>query len=114
MVEYTKDEILAENIKLVDRILESDLYQEYLSLKEKIRKNEELVGKIEELKFLQQKYVKSSYQDKEVEEKIQKYEERLSCNPLYAAYQEKVEELDQLCFVIKEGLNEAFQELLAE
>ena len=37
MVEYTKDEILAENKKLVDRILESDLYQEYLSLKEKIR-----------------------------------------------------------------------------
>ena len=101
MVEYTKDEILAENKKLVDRILESDLYQEYLSLKEKIRKNEELVGKIEELKFLQQEYVKSSYQDKEVEEKIQNY-------------QEKVEELDQLCFVIKEGLNEAFQELLAE
>ena len=103
--------VFKEMKKLVDMILQSDLYQEYLGLKKKMLLNPELMEKINQLKKVQQSYVKSSF-SKEYQEEIETLKADLEQYPLYVKYQEVVEELDSLCYLMREGFHGAFTNIL--
>ena len=98
---YQDEEIILKVKELTNKIKEDKLYQDYMKLRQELKKDESITQTIEEIKRLQRKYVKTNYQDKEVLEKINNLTNELEKIPLYAIYQQKEEELNNnLVFLV--------------
>ena len=108
----SNEEILKEVEKLVKSIKESDKYKEYISIRDKLKQDDEIIKKISLIKKLQQDYVKSAYLDKALEEKIALEKEALQKNTLYQKYLLSFKSLNNDLIMIKEGLNLVFTYLL--
>lgn len=109
---YQDEEIILKVKELTNKIKEDKLYQDYMKLRQELKKDENITQTIEEIKRLQRKYVKTNYQDKEVLEKINNLTNELEKIPLYAIYQQKEEELNNNLVFINEGLKDTFSSIV--
>ncbi len=94
--------------EVITVIKESEDYQECIKLKEKMKKNAELMQLIDTLKTLQKEYVKNGYQDKE---KLEEVENKLYEIPIYVTYMERLEKVNQMISYVEDDLNDYFYQL---
>ena len=96
--------ILEKTDELVSLIIESSEYQKYQDIKEKMKKDEEVMGLIEEVKSLQKEAVKKSIKNEDVEELDKTIEEKLvilNKIPIYQEYLDVEEEINVTLQTIK-------------
>lgn len=94
--------------EVITVIKDSKDYQECIKLKEKMKKNVELMQLIDTLKTLQKEYVKNGYQDKE---KLEEVENKLYEIPIYVTYIEYLEKVNQMISYVEDDLNDYFYQL---
>lgn len=94
--------------EVITVIKESEDYQECIKLKEKMKKNAELMQLIDTLKILQKEYVKNGYQDKE---KLEEVENKLYEIPIYVTYIVHLEKVNQMISYVEDDLNDYFYQL---
>lgn len=94
--------------EVITVIKDSKDYQECIKLKEKMKKNVELMQLIDTLKTLQKEYVKNGYQDKE---KLEEVEHKLYEIPIYVTYIEHLEKVNQMISYVEDDLNDYFYQL---
>jgi cell fate (sporulation/competence/biofilm development) regulator YmcA (YheA/YmcA/DUF963 family) len=94
--------------EVITVIQKSEDYQECIKLKEKMKKNVELMQLIDTLKTLQKEYVKNGYQDKE---KLEEVENKLYEIPIYVTYMERLEKVNQMISYVEDDLNDYFYQL---
>ena len=94
--------------EVITVIKESEDYQECIKLKEKMKKNAELMQLVDTLKTLQKEYVKNGYQDKE---KLEEVENKLYEIPIYVTYMENLEKVNQMISYVEDDLNDYFYQL---
>ena len=97
-------EILNKTEDLVATIEESNLYQEYLLLKEKLEKNDKAKMLIKEIKVKQKELVHKKYNKEnfiELEMELENLERKLYQIPLYSEFIEKQNELNDIFYQIK-------------
>ena len=93
---------------VISVIVNSKDYQQCLQLKDKMKKNQELMKLIEDLKKAQKEYVKSGIG----EEKIDSLEEELYQFPIYVVYMEHLEKVNDMLSYVEEDLNDYFYQLM--
>ena len=98
--------------KVIDYIINSDSYKKCLELRDKMSKNSELMGLIDEIKTLQKKYIKNNNSDikKELDEKTDK----LMNIPIYYKYNQKLEEVNNMISYVEDELNDYFEKVINE
>ena len=94
--------------EVISVIKDSKDYQECIKLKEKMKKNAELMQLVDTLKTLQKEYVKDGYQDKE---KLEEVENKLYEIPIYVTYMERLEKVNQMISYVEDDLNDYFYQL---
>lgn len=94
--------------EVITVIKDSKDYQECIKLKEKMKKNAELMQLVDTLKTLQKEYVKDGYQDKE---KLEEVENKLYEIPIYVTYMERLEKVNQMISYVEDDLNDYFYQL---
>jgi len=99
--------ILEKTDELVDLIINSKEYQKYLSIKDKMKRDKEIIEKIEKIRILQKEAVKKSSineavdeLDKEINEKL----EGLKQIPIYQEYLNVEEEINIVLQTIKKTI----------
>ena len=103
--------ILNEIDKIIKYIKNTEEYQSYIYLREKLLCNEKANNLISEIKNLQKKIVKLEQEKKDVtkeEERIKNNLAELNKIPLYVEFIEKQEFLDDMYQKIKKKLDEYF------
>ncbi len=93
---------------VISVIVNSKDYQQCLQLKDKMKKNQELMKLIEDLKKAQKEYVKSGIG----KEKIDSLEEELYQFPIYVVYMEHLEKVNDMLSYVEEDLNDYFYQLM--
>ena len=99
--------------KLDDVILcikESNEYKNVIDIKEKMDSNEELKKKINDIKLLQKKYVKSNY-DSSVKKDLDKLNDELLEVPIYRIYLDNLSVVNEKIEYVKDSLNDYFYNL---
>lgn len=102
--------------KLDDVILcikESCEYKMVLDIKKKMDSNEELKKKINDIKLLQKKYVKSNY-DVSVKKDLDKLNDELLEVPIYRIYLDNLSVVNEKIEYVKDSLNDYFYDLFNE
>ncbi len=102
--------------KLDDVILcikESREYKMVLDIKKKMDSNEELKKKINDIKLLQKKYVKSNY-DALVKKDLDKLNDELLEVPIYRIYLDNLSVVNEKIEYVKDSLNDYFYDLFNE
>jgi cell fate (sporulation/competence/biofilm development) regulator YmcA (YheA/YmcA/DUF963 family) len=102
--------------KLDDVILcikESHEYKMVLDIKKKMDSNEELKKKINDIKLLQKKYVKSNY-DVSVKKDLDKLNDELLEVPIYRIYLDNLSVVNEKIEYVKDSLNDYFYDLFNE
>ena len=104
-----------ENVyKCLDELLlfiqNSSEYQKCLSLKEKMKDNEEIQTLVADVKKYQKKYVQSGY-DSKIKETLDDLEKRLSEIPIYVVYLENLSKVNEEIDYIRDSLNDYFDDL---
>ena len=105
------NQILSEVDKIIEFIKESDDYEDYIYLKDKLSKHEEANNLITEIKKLQKQAVKqevNKMDTKELDNKIKENLDKLNKIPLYRDFIDKQEVLNDYYQTIKERLDEYF------
>lgn len=93
---------------VISVIVNNKDYQQCLQLKDKMKKNQELMKLIEDLKKAQKEYVKSGIG----KEKIDSLEEELYQFPIYVVYMEHLEKVNDMLSYVEEDLNDYFYQLM--
>ncbi len=99
--------------KLDDVILcikESNEYKNVIDIKKKMDSNEELKKKINDIKLLQKKYVKSNY-DSFVKKDLDKLNDELLEVPIYRIYLDNLSVVNEKIEYVKDSLNDYFYNL---
>lgn len=99
--------------KLDDVILcikESIEYKNVIDIKKKMDSNEELKKKINDIKLLQKKYVKSNY-DSSVKKDLDKLNDELLEVPIYRIYLDNLSIVNEKIEYVKDSLNDYFYNL---
>ncbi len=99
--------------KLDDVILcikESNEYKNVIDIKKKMDSNEELKKKINDIKLLQKKYVKSNY-DSSVKKDLDKLNDELLEVPIYRIYLDNLSVVNEKIEYVKDSLNDYFYNL---
>lgn len=99
--------------KLDDVILcikESIEYKNVIDIKKKMDSNEELKKKINDIKLLQKKYVKSNY-DSSVKKDLDKLNDELLEVPIYRIYLDNLSVVNEKIEYVKDSLNDYFYDL---
>lgn len=102
--------------KLDDVILcikKSHEYKMVLDIKKKMDSNEELKKKINDIKLLQKKYVKSNY-DASVKKDLDKLNDELLEVPIYRIYLDNLSVVNEKIEYVKDSLNDYFYDLFNE
>lgn len=94
--------------EVITVIKDSKDYQECIKLKEKMKKNAELMQLIDTLKTLQKEYVKNGYQDRE---KLEEVENKLYEIPIYVTYIGHLKKVNQMISYVEDDLNDYFYQL---
>lgn len=88
-------------------------YKMCLKIQKQMEQNEELMKKIEDIKSLQKKYVKSNYDDS-LKEELKKMENSLNEIPLYVMYQRYLANVNEQISYVEEEINQYFTQALNE
>ncbi len=73
-----------------------------------MKKNEELMQLIDDLKTFQKKHVNNGYQ---YQEELDKIEKQLNDIPIYSSYIEHLEKVNQMILYVEDELNDYFIQL---
>lgn len=93
---------------VISVIKNSDDYRTCLQLKEKMKKNRDLMELIEKLKLEQKDFVRNGYQSKD---KINELQEKLYQIPIYVIYMQHLEKVNDMICYIEDDLNHYFYQL---
>lgn len=105
-------EELSKEIKdLTDYICNTSAYKKCISLKKQMDENDDLNKLIKEIKHLQQKYVKNSY-DEQIKKELDTKVEILNNIPIYVIYNRSLDEVNSMIDYVKDSLNIYFDNLL--
>lgn len=110
-------ELLDKNIsndldEVINYIKNTPEYINVTSIKNKMSNNEELIENINNLKRLQKLYVKSNYKDQDLMFQIDKINKYLKNTPIYVEYTRNLEEVNNKLTILKEELDNYFNNLL--
>lgn len=95
---------------VIQCIKESSEYKNVLDIKKKMDSNEELKKKINDIKLLQKKYVKSNY-DSSVKKDLDKLNDELLEIPIYRMYLDNLSVVNEKIEYVKDSLNDYFYDL---
>ena len=110
----SNEEILGKALELVKEIKNDKEYREYITLRDKVKSNKEIMERIDNIKTLQKQYIKSAYLDDEIKAKLDKELSELEDIPLYKEYLLKEKKINNILISIKEGINSSFDNILNE
>lgn len=88
-------------------------YKMCIKIKKQMAENKELMKKIDDIKSLQKKYVKSNY-DASIKEELEKLEKSLNEIPLYVMYQRYLTNVNEQISYVEEEINQYFYQTLNE
>ena len=108
----SNEEILGKALELVKEIKNDKEYREYITLRDKVKSNKEIMERIDNIKTLQKQYIKSAYLDDEIKVKLDKELSELEAIPLYKEYVLKEKKINNILISIKEGINSSFDNIL--
>lgn len=108
----SNEEILDKALELVKEIKNDKEYREYVTLRNEIKSNKEIIKRIENIKTLQKQYIKSACLDDEIKAKLDKELSELEDIPLYKEYLLKEKKINNILISIKEGINSSFDNIL--
>ena len=108
----SNEEILGKALELVKEIKNDKEYREYITLRDKVKSNKEIMERIDNIKTLQKQYIKSAYLDDEIKAKLDKELSELEDIPLYKEYLLKEKKINNILISIKEGINSSFDNIL--
>lgn len=91
-------------------IKDSDEYKKCIEIKKQMDKNSDLTQLITEIKELQKKYIREN--DDSLKKELQEKEKQLNQIPIYIEYNNYLREVNEKINLIKESLNEYFDEKL--
>ncbi len=94
--------------EIINEIETSDIYQKYLSLKEKIKENKELMMMINKVRLMQKDVLHQKAKESELEELINE----LNNHPLYREYNNTLYEINNTYGIIENSLNNYFEKIL--
>ncbi len=97
--------------EVIDCIKNSKEYKNCILLKEKMDSNEDILQLIKEVKEYQKKYVKSYY-DESIKKELEKLINQLSDIPIYSAYMQNLEIINEKIDYVRDELNDYFFHLL--
>lgn len=95
---------------VIQCIKESSEYKNVLDIKKKMDSNEELKKKINDIKLLQKKYVKSNY-DSSIKKDLDKLNDELLEVPIYRIYLDNLSVVNEKIEYVKDSLNDYFYDL---
>lgn len=98
---------------VIDTIKESSEYKKCLELKELMNNNNYLKELIQEIKDLQKRYVRNSY-DLSTGERLNKKIKELEEIPLYRVYLNNLSVVNNYIDYVRDSMNEYFDNLLNE
>ena len=101
-------EITKKIDEIISDIENSSIYQEYLSLKEKIKNDKELMELINKVRIMQ----KDVLHHKETKENLEKLVNELNNHPLYREYNNVVYEINNTYGIIESSLNNYFNDII--
>ena len=108
MVNQLNKEINQKVDEIINEIENSSIYQKYLSLKEKIAKDKELMELINKVRVMQ-KDVLHKRKDKE---DLDRLTNELNNHPLYREYNNTLYEINNIYGIIESSLNKYFNDIL--
>ncbi len=114
MEKFMNDPIIEKVEDLVSIIKNSEEYQQYMMLKEKIQKNIELTSLIENIKRIQKELVKKEANKEDINELEKEYFhllEKLNQIPLYVDFKNTQRSLNEIYQSIKEQLDDYFNKV---
>lgn len=111
MESYLNKESNIDLLEIINFIKESDDYKKCVFLKEKIKKDSDLISLIEDVKVLQKKYIRSNYKS-DVKEILDKKIKDLNSNSLFISYNYYLERVNLNIDIIKSELNDYFGKLV--
>ena len=103
------DNAISEVVKC---IIDSPEYQECLRIKKQMDDNTDIKERINKIKILQKKYLRSNDPDIEIE--LNKLENELNDIPIYYEYNKKLEIVNQKINYVTDEINDYFYKLMNE
>ena len=97
--------------ELIDYIKNTIEYKKCLELKSRMSNNSNINNLIENIKNLQKKYIKSSY-DSDIKVELDKLNDELNNIPLYITYSENLEKVNQMISYVNDELTDYFYKVL--
>lgn len=98
--------------KIIDYITNSSEYKKCISLKDKMSNNSKLMDKINKVKVLQKKYIKSN--DLSIKKELDLLIEDLNNEPLYYNYMNNLEVVNEMISFVNDELNNYFYRVINE
>lgn len=98
--------------KIIDYITNSSEYKKCISLKDKMSNNAKLMDKINKVKVLQKKYIKSN--DLSIKKELDLLIEDLNNEPLYYNYMNNLEVVNEMISFVNDELNNYFYRVINE
>ena len=95
---------------LFEDFMKSNLYKDYINVKNQLNKNEEIKHILDEIRRLQK--IATNNCDDVIENNIKDLYEKLYSYPIYQTYIEKVESINEELVIIKENFDKYFKEIL--
>ena len=98
--------------EIINYITNSSEYKKCISLKEKMSNNSKLMDKINKVKVLQKKYIKSN--DLSIKKELDLLIEDLNNEPLYYNYMNNLEVVNEMISFVNDELNNYFYRVINE
>ena len=96
---------------LINYIKNSNEYRTCIELKNKMNDNDEVNALVKQVKSLQQKYIKSNY-DENIKKELDEINSKLDNIPIYVIYKQNLEKVNNMINLVKDELNDYFDKLL--
>ena len=117
MVNFVNKEILDRVDRLVAYLKDSALYHRYQTIQTKLEDNAEIMDLIAQYKEIQKKLVRAEYENDQKDQvsctiRLQELDLSLHAYPIYLDYLEVQQELDQVFQLIKQSMDDYFEQLL--
>ena len=96
--------------KIIDYITNSSEYKKCISLKDKMSNNSKLMDKINKVKVLQKKYIKSN--DLSIKKELDLLIDELNDEPLYYNYMNNLEVVNEMISFVNDELNDYFYRVI--
>lgn len=110
MESYLSKESKKSLMDIINYIKNSEEYIKCNELKEKMKKDQQLLDLIEEVKKIQKKYIRSNH-DQLIKKELDQKVEVLNNHKLYTLYNYYLEKVNIQIEIIKEELNDYFKQV---